>query len=903
MAMSADANARQARLKAWYEGLGSRDPELRAELEARSGELTETEVETRAPGGMALEAMGSFRPAASEMSLETIVRTGRPALFVMNDAIQTDTPLNDPVSRVMVERVVAAKSVLDPWMPLIGRIDVLNHPAGLPFVGTGWLIQPGIVCTNRHVANLLGRQDGARYVFSRGRFDRPMTVTLNRRGEKDRAQAQPGDASPILEILWIEPDSGPDVALLRVGPPANGLTPTHLTLSGDDGREGQFITTIGYPARAYADTIPNQTWMDTIYGGVYDIKRAAPGELFAPKDGSSTYDCTTLGGASGSPVLDPATGKVLALHFAGLYEVENYGVPASRLRKYIGPIPSITTGGEAPSGGPPSGGSPVPPATPPGVGVVLGVGHRTATVTIPITITVGIGEAVSARPASLDEAIAQLAAERRPGVLAVKPGYSLVDGRDVIVVAADPRDFDAVRAATPAVHAGHPVEVRYATIEEQLGLTAGFEVAEAAATIVYDDGLRSGPDFSFDPIDEEMTVLAHVGPEQSFPVLKAFLAGARTSLVSSMYQFFAGHVADSVEARLKAGVTMRIVLDPLTRDPKVGEVKAGEFDRGETFKRWRDDHAFDNIYVRKGSGGLIDTSYHIKVTVRDGDAFWLSSGNWTRSSQPFPDPVTGRASGNREWHVVVENKTLSTVFASHIQADYAQCQALGATPEAPAEDAILVDVPDAFLPVESEAPPRTLSPLRVEGRVKVKPILTPDRRGRVYTDAVLALIRSAKHQLVFQNQYIKILKGTGGNLGELVDALVERSRAIEDVRVILRDGEVIDNVTELKRRGMDVTRCVRIIGNTHTKGIVVDGKRVLVGSQNWSGQALSTNRDASLLFDDARIAEYFLEAFEIDWARARTPSLVKPSKPVLRAEGAEPPPGYSRMTLAEYLER
>jgi phosphatidylserine/phosphatidylglycerophosphate/cardiolipin synthase-like enzyme len=399
-----------------------------------------------------------------------------------------------------------------------------------------------------------------------------------------------------------------------------------------------------------------------------------------------------------------------------------------------------------------------------------------------------------------------------------------------------------------------------------------------------------------------MTVTAHVGPEQSFAVLEIFLDGARTSLVSAMYQFFASHVADAVDGRLAANVAMTLVLDPLSRDPKQDSVKPGEFDRSDTFARWRGHNGFSNIYVRKGNGGLVDSAYHIKVTVRDGTAFWLSSGNWTKSSQPLPDPSTRRAAGNREWHVVVENERLATLFARHIEADVALCEKLGATNEAPDEPAILVDVPDAAFDIATEAPVRTLEPLTVSGSIKVKPILTPDRHGRVYTDAVLDLIRSARRQLVFQNQYIKIAKGMAGNLGELVDALVERSRMIDDVRVILRDGDVIDNVTELKRRGMDVMRCVRIVGNTHTKGIVVDGKRVLIGSQNWSGAAVSTNRDASLLFDDARIAGYFLEAFEIDWARARAPSLTPPTRPVRRAERAEPPPGYTRMTLAEYLE-
>src|SRR5262249_25167808 len=78
---------------------------------------------------------------------------------------------------------------------------------------------------------------------------------------------------------------------------------------------------------------------------------------------------------------------------------------------------------------------------------------------------------------------------------------------------------------------------------------------------------------------------------------------------------------------------------------------------------------FDRIYVPEGSRGLVANSYHIKVTVDDDDRFWLSSGNWKNSSQPdiapqdLDNPGKIRAKkGNREWHVVIKNKTLASRY-------------------------------------------------------------------------------------------------------------------------------------------------------------------------------------------------------------------------------------------------
>jgi phosphatidylserine/phosphatidylglycerophosphate/cardiolipin synthase-like enzyme len=111
------------------------------------------------------------------------------------------------------------------------------------------------------------------------------------------------------------------------------------------------------------------------------------------------------------------------------------------------------------------------------------------------------------------------------------------------------------------------------------------------------------------------------------------------------------------------------------------------------------------------------------------------------------------------------------------------------------------------------------------------------------------------------------------------------------------------DLSQMKRRGIDVENQVRVLSNTHTKGVIVDGKQVLIGSHNWSSLGVTLNRDASLIFDDEEVAEYYTQAFEIDWERsneARVDEVV--TEGVRPAEGAEPPPGFVRMTLSEYLE-
>ncbi|MBV2150308.1 phospholipase D-like domain-containing protein [Sphingobium yanoikuyae] len=799
-------------------------------------------------------------------------------------------------------------------IPSVGRIELPGNP-GVPYGGTGFVVGEGLLMTNRHVAQLFASGlgvDGLQFISG-------IDPAVDFLRELDN---QAGTPFAFRKIRMIHPYF--DMALVEIEG-LEGHAPLWLEPVELDAARPRRIAVVGYPAfdpRNRADV------QDKVFRGVYNIKRFQPGLLagrrnvdsFGKMMSAGCHDSSTLGGNSGSLVLSAETGDVVGLHFAGIYKDSNFAVPAvdlARDGRIIDAGVNIRGGGHRSDGPweqwwrnvatperPTTAGVPSTPAAvavqaPAAVHVPDG---GAVTISIPLQITVSLGvpdtgsAAQTVEALSLDEAIARLSQALPDGVVRVKPGFN---GRtDVLVLAARPERFEVVRASAPAAFAGYPVDVRYATIDEQLGLTV--DQLEVPGTIAYDDARRAKAPFLFDPVEEEMTVIAHVGPEESFPMLQEFLGKVQTTLTSSMYQFFAAHVMEAVKERLDAGgLTMKIVLDPATRDSGDGGPKDGEFRRDTTFEKWRDDFAFTNVYVPVGNGKLVTRAYHIKVSVADSQWVWLSSGNWTRSSQP--KPVDGGARGNREWHIVLENRKLADMFEAHINADFDQCGELGGGEEAIAPAEIMVDVPEEIF---LEAPVERLQPLRVTGRsVKVQPVLTPDRRGRIYTDAVLSLIHSARRQLVFQNQYIKIRKDMAGNLDELVEALIAKSKEIADLRIILRAGDVDDDITELRRRGLDVARCVRIITNTHTKGIIADGQRVLVGSQNWSDQAVSTNRDASLLFDDAEIAAYFLKAFEIDWARARPAVALGVEKPALIAQGAGPPPGYVRMPLSEYYGR
>ncbi|MBY5706972.1 hypothetical protein HFO38_30435 [Rhizobium leguminosarum] len=899
------------KIRNWMRNVEKFDPELADAISSRTGGALLADA-------MAVESTG-LSAADMAISYETMVRHGRPVLPIKSDAV-ADWPafIEPPDGELMVRRLLNAAPIINPVIPLVGRIDVVNFPRNLSFIGTAWLVAPDVVVTNSHVAELIGRRDGRDYAFFPGRFGDPIETSVNWKREMD---SQDNEASPVERILFIESRQVADIAFLRIRGKSDGARQDRILLADTDAPAGTQVAVIGYPARAGSDVIEDQAWMERVFGGHYDVKRAAPGLVMENSRGWATHDCTTLGGNSGSAVIDLATGNAVALHFAGAYILENYAVPASTIQKYLGRRPwEIETSVSDKSVGivtDPPGSPQTPPPAP-------AVATASISFNLPVTISISIGSpAVTFTPAAtetapIEEAVRRFAeGHRGDGILHVRSGLAMQDGRftdtPCIHVVTHPERISQVQARVPETFLSHAVVVRPATIGELLDTRdPAFEATVGA--IAYDDDARTGPGFSFDPVDEDMEVLCHVGPERSWSVLSDFISKATGRMVSSIYEFHANHIAEEIEKRLVDGVQFFLVMDNATRVTKEG-VKPGDFDRRTVFPRWANKFSFDRLYAPEGSGGLVANSYHIKVTVEDDDRFWLSSGNWKNSSQPeiaaadLDKPAKIKAmKGNREWHVVVKNKTLADRFRNHILADLKFSRENGGTAETFVED-VFVDVPEALLEaVDLEASvPQILQTQLIKRRVKAKPLLTPDRLGKIYTDAVLELIESAKDQLLFQIPYIDSYKpGAKGNLDKLVTALIKKSKQIPDLRVIMRSDfdTWVPCAEDLKKRGLDLDKCLKHLPKTHTKGMIADGKRVLVGSHNWSGGGVTSNRDASLLFDDVDVAEYYRDVFEVDWARAQDPVIPRSASleaPCI-AVGAAPAPGFRRISLEEFLE-
>jgi len=278
-------------------------------------------------------AEGVYEPG-TEPGLEAIIeRFTRPVYLVQRSTFVVP-PDDFPNSDQIQSHLETARPSLEARVPSAGRIDLRNHR--LDWVGTGWMVAEDILITNRHVARefATGRDGG--FVL-RQNFGRPaVRAAIDWRHE----YGQPEESRfRIEEVLWIEPDDSVDVAFLRVGTHGEDgeARPACIELMTRDelgeAGVGSWVAVVGYPAYDSRNDAADQ---QRIFDGVYNVKRLAPGQVTAVVGTDLLYhDATTLGGNSGSVLLDLASGKAMALHYGGIGRSRNEAVQAPRVQQVL----------------------------------------------------------------------------------------------------------------------------------------------------------------------------------------------------------------------------------------------------------------------------------------------------------------------------------------------------------------------------------------------------------------------------------------------------------------------------------------------------------------------------------------------------------------------------------------
>ncbi|MBU5350901.1 serine protease [Paenibacillus barcinonensis] len=258
-----------------------------------------------------------------ELDKEAIIlKIGRPSYLIENNTFDSTG------SETWSAKLNKNLNKLNEVIPSVGRVELTGH-LSYDWVGTAWLISDNVIITNRHVAEVFITETQGEFSFKTNANNKKIKASIDFKEEYKNSEES---VFKIVKVLHIERDPGPDVAFFQIEntSESNGKLPNKITLSNKTIDREYDVAAIGYPAY---DSRNDSEVMKEIFQNVYDSKRLSPGILYPAAQGETTlkHDCSTLGGSSGSVIVDINTGMAMGLHFAGKYLDHNYAVSSSKI--------------------------------------------------------------------------------------------------------------------------------------------------------------------------------------------------------------------------------------------------------------------------------------------------------------------------------------------------------------------------------------------------------------------------------------------------------------------------------------------------------------------------------------------------------------------------------------------
>ncbi|MDD1695028.1 MAG: phospholipase D-like domain-containing protein, partial [Methanoregula sp.] len=354
----------------------------------------------------------------------------------------------------------------------------------------------------------------------------------------------------------------------------------------------------------------------------------------------------------------------------------------------------------------------------------------------------------------------------------------------------------------------------------------------------------------------DVTVTTFVSPDCSEDVYAAVIANASQEILLNVYEFSSPSMADTLARARARGVDVQVLIEG-------GPV--GGIGENEKVALWLVNRSGIPVYAM-ASSKTVHAPYrydHAKYIVIDRRTVLLVSENFKYSGFA-PEGMTG----NRGWGVVLADPAAASYFASVFHTDL---QGPSVVP--------YMGEPGGNETLPAERHTQEFFPQTFAG-AKVHPVLAPDT-----STEITCLIRSATTSIDIEEAYIT--NETRFTLNPYLSEAINASRHGVHVRVLLdsywyniegKDDNdemvaLINRVAAAEHLPIEA-RCAELrenqIEKIHNKGMIVDGKRVLVSSINWNSNSPNFNREAGVIIDHPGVAGYFLAVFEDDWNPAVT---------------------------------
>lgn len=383
------------------------------------------------------------------------------------------------------------------------------------------------------------------------------------------------------------------------------------------------------------------------------------------------------------------------------------------------------------------------------------------------------------------------------------------------------------------------------------------------------DGLRvygiGQSDFQSKVFLAEGETIAFSSPDSSFKVLSEEMNKAGESIYISAYKFTSLPLSDHLLQAIKRGVRVRVFLE----GGPVQGVEEGEMSiaqkiakEGGEVRFMIDNHSLD-IHNRY-------RFIHGKYAIIDNSTFILSSENLGENG--FPE---NRSAGNRGWGIAVKDKQVASYFSRVFLEDWNPLR----------RDSVSIN--EVSLPARGRN--ESSSKLKYEpqfqsaifkGKFFIRTVIAPDTS--LSEETIIGMIKSCQKYILLEQFYIH--KNWGARENPYLEEVVEAARRGCQVKVLLdgspyniEENNSADNDDTIRylleiaeKEGLSIE--AKLFNSSshgllklHNKGMIVDGRRVLLSSINWNKNSVTENREVGVIVEREDIASYFQKIFFFDW--------------------------------------
>ena len=359
--------------------------------------------------------------------------------------------------------------------------------------------------------------------------------------------------------------------------------------------------------------------------------------------------------------------------------------------------------------------------------------------------------------------------------------------------------------------------------------------------IPYDSYLRTNGFQHFDAsvvFKGNMKIVTFTSPDSSYSVLINLIDNAKTEINIEIYSLYNPYLLKALCNAEARGVDVTVLTEKYHASPFENDYNI--------WGAWNLTQAGANVYWTN------DTEFaytHAKMAIIDNSITVVMSGNWVKTGVPIHPSY-----GNREWGVVIYDSDIASYFNNIFLNDLAI-----ATPY-DSSDGTGKSI-SSYVPHGKYPHPFTNDTF--EGTFEVYPVLSPDNSENM----IKQLIASANESLEIAQLYI--YKNWGSSLSPFVDEIVSAAQRGVQVKIILNNGSSANDDLINYLQSYD-NIAIALSNETyfetyHVKGVIVDGKLVLISSINWSKNSVRNNREVGVIIKGSDVSTYFKSVFEWDW--------------------------------------